>query len=321
MRAKTKGAGMSERIPFPGRIRRLKELPVLPTLLTSANLAGGVTAILCASHEGMWLGYEMIFWGSIAILVSMVCDMFDGKVARMTGTQSEFGAELDSLADIVSFGVAPAMLVHRLVLGGSGVWGQGDRFIWLVTVVFPVLTAIRLARYNVEHDDEASDSFRGLPSPGAAALIISLVLFYAATMRDFSIGQGPSWIDPELFDSIFSATMPWVTLLTAILMVSTIRFPHIGNTIFSGHLGFRKIIALIFLVFLVLLAPATGLALLTLGYVMYGFVPGFIKAIRSWRAGRSLLEEEDDDSAHAVPKVEEGGSDDVAKVEYDERRG
>jgi len=164
--------------------KRLKTLPVLPTLLTAGNLACGLTAILCAaSHvpgavRGDWQ-HDWLFIGAVMVFVAMICDMFDGKVARMTRTAGPFGAELDSLADVVSFGVAPAILVHRLVLGQPGVLAYGERLLWLVAVFFAVMAAIRLARYNVEHSDEATPWFRGMPSPGAAALVCSWVMFHA----------------------------------------------------------------------------------------------------------------------------------------------
>ena len=117
---------------------------------------------MCAANGRLELGAWLIF-------AAMFCDLFDGKVARMTKTDGEFGVQLDSLADVVSFGVAPALLMHRYVLDGPGILGEGERIVWAIAIWYAVLTAIRLARYNVEQHSGATKTFRGLPSPGAAS--------------------------------------------------------------------------------------------------------------------------------------------------------
>ena len=159
-------------------------------MLTAGNLASGISAIMCAAHNMLGIGAALVFF-------AMICDLFDGKVARMTGTDGAFGAELDSLADVVSFGVAPAMLLHRLVLGESGVWGDGERLIWLVSVVYAVFTAIRLARYNVESEEGGGGTmFKGLPAQ-AAAVLCSWILFTdflrMSTMANL-IFRTPFWL-------------------------------------------------------------------------------------------------------------------------------
>ena len=98
--------GQPQRESVRQRIKRLKTLPVLPTLLTAGNLASGLTAILCAAHASGEARSTWLYAGAIMIFVAMVCDMLDGKVARLTNTEGAFGAELDSLSDVVSFGAA-----------------------------------------------------------------------------------------------------------------------------------------------------------------------------------------------------------------------
>lgn len=282
---------MSERLAtMRSRIRRLKTLPVLPTLLTAGNLACGITAILCAAHNMLEVGAYMIF-------VAMVCDMFDGKVARMTKTAGPFGAELDSLSDVVSFGVAPAILMHRMVLGEPGVFDHGQRLLWCITVFYPIMAAIRLARYNVEHSEEATPYFRGLPSPGAAALVCSWIILhqYQTVLPSLPVGEAYKYTglgDLDAFRWIVIA----VTAVSALLMVSTIHFPHVGNTMF-GRLGFRQLIVIIMVVSVLVLFPAYFLVVVTTGYVLYGLIATVPGMWRTWQAGRNPLDEPEDDEA------------------------
>ncbi len=282
---------MSDRIKFPGRVkRRLKELPVLPTVFTSGNLGCGVAAILCASSGHLTAGCVLIF-------AAMICDMLDGKMARMTGTDGEFGAELDSLADVVSFGVAPALLVHSLVIGDSGNW-LDHRGVLSITIFYPILAAIRLARYNVEHSEEATDYFKGLPSPGAASVLCAWILSY-------QLEGGAEW------GPYFNYAILVMVLFVSLLMVSSIKFPHLGNTLLAGRMGFKKFIALFGgIYFLVYFTQYTTLAILTTGYVLYGFIPGAIKAVYAWKAGRSLLDDDDDETS--MLKEEETSSSESA---------
>lgn len=290
---------MSERLSsVQARIRRLKTLPVAPTVLTAGNLAAGITAILCAAHNQLFLGAIMIF-------VAMVCDMFDGKVARMTKQDGPFGAELDSLSDVVSFGVAPAILVHRLVLGQPGVFDDGIRILWFLTVFYPVMAAIRLARYNVEHADGAAEKpkgpphFRGVPSPGAAGLICAWIILHQRQPEWW-----PSWLaSPSMMEGyngllhidLFRWLILAVMTAAALLMVSTIRFPHVGNSFF-GRIGFGKMIVLLGIVVFLVWAPSLTLVAATTGYVLYGVLGAAWRAISRLRQGKSPDEDDDDDA-------------------------
>ena len=300
---RTSDVPMSERlVTMRSRIRRLKTLPVLPTLLTAGNLACGITAILCAAHN-------MLEAGAIMVFVAMVCDMLDGKVARMTKTDGPFGTELDSLSDVVSFGVAPAILMHRLVLGEPGVFDHGQRLLWFITVFYPVMAAIRLARYNVEHSEEATPYFRGLPSPGAAALVCSWIILhqYQNVLPSLPVGETYKYTGLEHLDA-FRWIVIAVTVVSALLMVSTVRFAHIGNSMF-GRLGFRQLIIIIMLASVLVLFPTYFLVVVTTGYVLYGIIAALPAMWRKWQAGRNPLDEPEDDEA------EDAGTSTVAKNE------
>jgi CDP-diacylglycerol--serine O-phosphatidyltransferase len=290
---------MSQRLSsVQARMRRLKTLPVAPTLLTAGNLASGITAILCAAHD-------QLFYGAIMIFVAMICDMFDGKVARMTKQDGPFGAELDSLSDVVSFGVAPAILVHRLVLGQPGVFDNGIRILWFLTVFYPVMAAIRLARYNVEHANGAEDKsngtphFRGVPSPGAAGLVCAWIILHqrqpewlpAFLTSPAKLDEYHGLLHIDLFRWLILAVMTG----SALLMVSTIRFPHFGS-MFFGRIGFGRFIAILMVVVFLVYAPELTLVLAMTAYVMYGVIAAALRAFARMRAGKSMDEDDDDDA-------------------------
>ena len=285
---------MTERLNLRRGIRRLKTLPVLPTLLTAGNLASGITAVLFAANE-------QFFYGAVMVFVAMICDMLDGKVARMTGQEGAFGAELDSLSDVVSFGVAPAILMHRLVLGQPAVFDHGERLLWFCAVFFPVMAAIRLARYNVEHSDAPTPWFRGLPSPGAAAVVCGWIILHQQSEGFRTLLGSAAQMDARNYHGLsdldaFRWLLIVVTFISALTMVSTIRFPHIGNLLF-GRMAYRKLIGVLLAVVVFSLQPAISLVVATTGYQLLGLSLGLIDAVRRLRAGRNPLDDDDDDDS------------------------
>jgi CDP-diacylglycerol--serine O-phosphatidyltransferase len=146
-----------------------KALFILPNAFTAASVFCGVYAIL---HTVMHSGPEALHRSAMAIFFAGLFDMFDGRVARLTKTQSDFGVEFDSLADVVSFGVAPAVIVYRWALWPIGSWGI------VAAVCFTTCGAIRLARFNVltHRKEESGNFFTGLPIPIAASMIVALVI-------------------------------------------------------------------------------------------------------------------------------------------------
>lgn len=301
------------------RLKRLKTLPVFPTLLTAGNLASGITAILCAAQYSQEHASWMLLIGASMVFVAMVFDMFDGKVARMTRTAGPFGAELDSLADVVSFGVAPAILVHRLVLGQPGVFAYGERLLWLVTVFYAVMAAIRLARYNVEHSDEATPWFRGLPSPGAAALVCAWIIFHqfavlhpAYPLSNWLTANGlidpKPWAGLETMDP-FRWGLIAITAVAALLMVSTVRYPHVGNSLF-GRISFRSMIVLLLVIAALFVFDLPYVLFFgTTGYVAWGLFRGSWEVWRNWRQGRAPLEDEDEAAAEDLGEGDRPGND------------
>jgi CDP-diacylglycerol--serine O-phosphatidyltransferase len=199
------------------------------------------------------------------ILVAMLADMLDGRLARMSQHTSSFGGQLDSLCDVISFGVAPAFLMLKLVESkldlSTVLWGGLlHRFIWLAALAYISCAAIRLARFNVENEENeaAHMSFVGLPSPGAAGVVVSLVIFQQEQV-------------PTL--GLLVYLLPFVTLGMAILMVSRVRYPHLLNVYLTGKRPFGYLIRILFLLGLAMWDIQTALVL------VFGFFAGgsFVK--------------------------------------------
>ncbi len=267
------------------RKQRLKSIAILPSLITILNGVCGFAAIVFAGRgEFAKAGYM--------ILLAMIADMLDGRVARMSKSTSSFGGQLDSLCDIISFGIAPAFLTLEILenkLGFAelpvGIENFLLRFIWLVAAVYISCTAIRLARFNVENeeDESAHMSFIGLPAPAAAGVIVSLVIFHQETLLapNKNIPSTPAF---AFFENAIVYLLPFLLLGIAILMVSRIRYPHILNQCIKGKKSFAHFIK----VLLVLLALGlmtrfrqTAMVLIFCGFAASGFVKWFYyKVIR-----------------------------------------
>lgn len=275
------------------RERALKTVAVLPSLATLGNLICGVGAIyMCllsihaagGDREILAMGSErlervfptFLSIGAYLIVLSMFFDGIDGRLARFTRKTSEFGAQLDSLADVVSFGVAPAMLVITIAHPGqiselSRLQLIYWRAEWVMAAVFVCCAALRLARFNVENvqDESAHMGFRGLPSPGAAGAIVGLVIFHQDTLRDLR-EFAPLWASQAL-----ALLMPPFAMLLGLLMVSRFRYPHIVNAVLRGRRPFRQVVALVIVLLIgFIVQPQFTLALTTAAYALSGPIGG-----------------------------------------------
>jgi CDP-diacylglycerol--serine O-phosphatidyltransferase len=221
---------------------RRRGIYLLPNLFTTAALFGGFYAIVAAMNGR----FEA---ASIAIFVAMILDGADGRIARMTNTQSAFGAEYDSLSDVISFGLAPALVAYQWSLQDLGKPG------WLVAFFYAAATALRLARFNTQLGIADKRYFQGLPCPSAAAVVAGLVWF--ATDNGIS------------GDAVMPVTVA-VTLLTAILMVSNIRFYSFKELDLRGRVPFVKILAVLLVFVLVSSDPPLVLFLGFLAYAVSG---------------------------------------------------
>ena len=189
------------------RSRRRKVYAVLPTLLTLCNAACGFGAITIAAKVGPdhFDGFELLTAAQL-IFLAMLFDMLDGSAARLTNQTSEFGAQLDSLCDAISFGVAPAFILlqlahpeHHLMdtMVGQATFNYHPRILWAIAVLFMVCAILRLARFNVESDEEDShEFFSGLPSPAAAGVVASFPIGMKELKDQLGTDGAVSWARP-----------------------------------------------------------------------------------------------------------------------------
>ena len=260
------------------RVRRprVKYITVLPSLITLLNGLFGFTAIVFASRgaERGVAGYSYFAMAGYMVLLAMFADMLDGRLARMSQSTSSFGGQLDSLCDLISFGVAPAFLMlkaieSRLELAMPLSGSLFHRFIWLAALVYISCATIRLARFNVENEEgeTAHMSFTGLPTPGAAGSVVSLVIFHQEVV--------PS-VDLVIY------LLPFLTFGIAILMVSRIRYPHVLNLYLRGKQPFGYLIRVLLFLGLVWASMQTALVLI------FGFFVG--SGLAKWLYARARHE-------------------------------
>ena len=275
------------------RQRILRSTAALPSLVTLGNGILGFAAIHFATkplpftlyEQGQaaaagWVGHNLMI-AAWMLLGAMVCDALDGRLARMTRRTSDFGAQLDSLCDAISFGVAPAILMLRLMQSvlvplvgevGVDIYPEAPllgKAMWVIAALYASCAILRLARFNVENvpDESAHMNFKGMPSPGAALPVISLVLLYEHLASATSGWKSTPWLE-----DIVIWAVPTVTLSAALLMVSRLRYRHLINQYIRGRKPFGYIVKLVMIV-LVLAAfidPQITLAVVATGYLFSG---------------------------------------------------
>ncbi len=249
-------------------MKKLRKIDVLPSLLTLGNAFCGFLAIAYAAD----MEYVRAAW---MIFLAMGFDALDGKVARITGSTSDFGAQLDSLSDAITFGVAPAFLVKVLV---HEVYIP--KVAWGLAVLYVLCAVLRLARFNVEtesHEDDAHDSFRGLPSPAAAGTLASLVILYD------HLGKSPAIL----------YALPLVTVLVGALMVSRFKYVHLFNQLVKGGKSFTDFALILFLLVFFALFREVALATLFCGYTVVGPGRWALLALRAEDPDLDLADEEE----------------------------
>ncbi|MDP1594860.1 MAG: CDP-diacylglycerol--serine O-phosphatidyltransferase [Gallionella sp.] len=228
---------------------RRRGIYLLPNLFTTGALFAGFYAIVQAMNGR----FE---YAAVAIFIAMVLDGLDGRVARMTHTQSEFGAEYDSLSDMVSFGVAPSLVMYEWALKGMGKWG------WFAAFIYCVATALRLARFNTNIDIVDKNYFQGLPSPAAAALVAGFVW----VMLDYGFkGDELRWYAAAL------------TVFAGLSMVSNLPFYSFKTINMRKSVPFLVIFLAALFFVLISSDPPRVLFGLFLCYALSGFVMWFVR--------------------------------------------
>lgn len=284
--------------------RILRRTSVLPSLFTISNGLAGFGAIHFAtkeagSFEARLANLAIAAW---LIFAAMICDMLDGRVARMTRRTSDFGGQLDSLCDVISFGVAPAMITLRAVVGALRQISvepriATERTVWCIAGVYVACAALRLARFNVENepDESAHMDFKGLPSPGAAAAVAGAILLFDHLVNSKGWGWlSSAWLSefPQRFAQpwalgMISVVLTAVTLVAGLLMVSRFRYVHLVNYYIRGKRPFSYLVKLVIVVLAALIEPFLTLALVTLGYAASGPVGATVRKLRAGDKGRA----------------------------------
>ncbi len=225
-----------------------KGIYILPNTLTLCGLFFGFYAIL-ASFKGLYIH------GAWAILIANIFDGLDGWVARLTHTTTKFGIELDSLSDLVAFGIAPAVLIYSWGLRPFGRLGWGAAFF------FVLCGALRLARYNVQMDSAESKAFTGMPIPGSATVAASVVLFYSEVWGSLT---GKNYI------------VLLLTILLAALMVSTLRYHGIKELDLKRRKPFWLLVAIAVAFVLIFMYPEIVIFAFAISYMFWGIIENAI---------------------------------------------
>lgn len=259
----------------------------IPTLVTLGNLLCGFGSIILAMRAfnppttefHSFTSNDCLYCSGVLIFLAMIFDVMDGKVARWTKSASTFGMEMDSLCDVVSFGVAPAVLVKAMIdqqLMSSESYPMLDRYVWPMLAIYVSCAALRLARYNVESTRVHRDFFYGMPSPGAAGCVASLAILIIpgnhrlidSQLRELTVLEG---ISKSLHRPVLMA-MPFVLLGLGVLMVTRVHYPHIGDRLLRGRKSFMHLLVLITALALIVMHPDLMLAIGFNGYMIFGLI-------------------------------------------------
>lgn len=221
-----------------------KGVYLLPNTITLCGMFAGFFAILSAIN-GNFLNAA---W---AIVIANIFDGLDGWIARLTNTSTRFGIELDSLSDLVAFGVAPSVMMYKWTLAPFGRLG------WAAAFLFVACGALRLARFNIQTGAPGSKAFKGMPIPGAATILASAVIFY----YEFWTGIPGK--------NIF---FPIITILLSLLMVSTLRYHGLKEINFRERKPFWVLIVFVLVLFVLFVHPPTAIFIFAMAYLLWGII-------------------------------------------------
>jgi CDP-diacylglycerol--serine O-phosphatidyltransferase len=229
-------------------MQRKKGIHILPSLFTTGNVFCGFYAFIAVLNE-------QFYFAAWAIVAGMIFDGLDGRIARLTKTTSAFGEQYDSLADIITFGMAPAFLAYSWVLKPFGRLG------WMAAFLFLLCATLRLARFNVTNPEIRSKHFIGLPSPASAVVIASIVI---------------------AFEDLFATRMnPFIMVMVvyalAFLMVSNIKYPAFKQFDFKKRVVFSRFLFVILFIYVLATIPRVALFILGITYAIIGPIGLLIK--------------------------------------------
>jgi CDP-diacylglycerol--serine O-phosphatidyltransferase len=253
----------------------MRKIALLPSLVTLGNLVCGFAAICLLVHPDADVPFfeSRIVAAAWLVILGMIFDVLDGKLARMTRVTSDFGGQLDSLSDCLTFGVVPGVLVIVI----STLQRQ---LVWLLAALYVVCAALRLARFNVEHSSKAhgEDYFKGMPSPAAAGLVVSAVIFDNYSTVIFNKQMLSGALRTEM-------TLPFIALVAGLLMVSRVRYPHLLGWVLKGKKQFADLVRIVFVCAFIAWRPQFALVVLFSAYAVSGIVQTTRMLVAAkWRA-------------------------------------
>jgi CDP-diacylglycerol--serine O-phosphatidyltransferase len=268
-------------------MKPIRAVAVFPTLFTLGNLVCGFFAIVVLSRIEKPVGIEAIptpridsarelidiigstdpthnlMLSGALILLAMFFDSVDGQVARLTRRTSDFGAQLDSLCDLVSFGLAPAILLVKMCPQFTSLHSEA---VWTIAALFVCCAALRLARFNVESDENDDHmAFAGLPTPAAAAAIASFAILSYTLRNEENLLIHAKF---PVYDWWMQRLLPLFAVVIAILMVSRIPYPHMLTQFLRGQHSFAHIVAVVFALVAILIVRGYAVPLLCVMFVL-----------------------------------------------------
>lgn len=268
---------------------------ILPSAFTLGNLFFGVYALVTAARGDL-------IWAAWYIIFAAILDMADGRIARFTRTGSDFGAELDSLVDAISFGVAPAFILYQLYLSDTA-WG------WILSFAYVTAIVLRLARFNVEQGGEAKKHFHGLPSPTAGMIL--------ATFYPFS--QTPFFRD-QLGDLPWSSIMGVVTVILCVLLMSHIPYALVPRIGFRTRKGLFNTAVILGGLFLAITVPRYYFFPALLTYTAWGLLKAILLGLLDRLPEKDPLLDEDEDEDESGAELRQVDYSDVAPGRSKRRR-
>jgi len=247
---------------------------VLPSIFTIANMAFGFFSILLAS-EGKFVKAAWF------IIISYVMDMLDGRVARLVHGESSFGVEIDSLSDWISFGIAPAYMIYKLVLKDYGIWGYPVAFLYVLC------GSLRLARFNLKSHfgGSSKDYFQGLPIPAAAGILVSFVLAYS--MLEGEGGTRSIQMVMNQMPFVYAA-IPFIMIALALLMVSSAPYAAFKGDMIKAN-SIKGILLITAVLSMIVAYPQDALFLFFSIYALSGIIAGFYGAFKKIFSGKEAV--------------------------------
>jgi len=251
-------------------MRPIRTIAVFPTMFTLGNLVCGFFAIVVAARVERpdstatdLVDVTNVMISGWLIFLAMVFDALDGYVARLSRATSDFGAQLDSLCDLVTFGVAPGFLLVKMCPRFTYLHREA---VWVIAASFAACAALRLARFNVETSDEDEHlQFSGLPAPAAAAAIAGFaIMFYTLRKEDNPL------VYAAQIDTVLQTVLPLFAVLVALLMVSRIPYPHVVNQVFRGQRSFAHVVAVVFALVAVMVIRGYSVPIICCAFALFG---------------------------------------------------